>query len=407
MTTDPLFYSLSVESIYREAEDTYSFAFTIPPELKQKFIYSPGQFISLKIPIQGKDVVRSYSLSSYMKKNEPFTITVKRVPQGLMSNHLIDNLQIGDKVLSSPPAGIFFKEKHLETPQDQVLLFAAGSGITPVFSMVKHFCADNRERKVQLIYSNRNDRNIIFKKELDRLQSDNPNFHWTNGLTQPEPDETSDFQGRLNTALLEKMVGPFSSSTARAYLCGPRGFMDTCSQFLQMKGMPHGNIHIESFETSSSSSQATTESATSSLHTASTTSTSVGIPSTSAITSSSSKASSTQVSAGETSSYKIICGDESPLAECTQIDVILNGQTHHVTPTKGKSLLENFIAAGIQAPYSCMDGGCMACLGKVKKGKVGQHDLYILTEDNIKDREVLTCQGLPCSQFVTIDYDEV
>ena len=367
MDIKDLSYELTVSKIVPETDEAASFFFSIPEPLKTKFNYKAGQFITLIFNIDGQEVKRSYSLSSSPALNEEFSVTVKRVKNGLVSNHLLNSVKVGDRLLSTPPAGLF-TPKNLDTPR-LYLLFAAGSGITPMYSIMKTVLHSHPESQVMLVYSNRNEDQIIFKKEISQLQST-----YTSRLKVfyccSQPSQPCEYQGRLSPHHLHKIWDHLKdiSITQEAYLCGPDGFMETAKAFLSTCGLTQDHIFQESFTTNYSSK----------------------------------KSSDPELSV---EADWVLIGDQSKKSSPKELEVVLDGETSTIPYNGEQSILEVLLENGKNPPYSCMDGACMACLGKVCDGLVYQEDQGVLADENIADGETLTCQARSLSKKVRIDFD--
>jgi ring-1,2-phenylacetyl-CoA epoxidase subunit PaaE len=366
LNMNDLTYDLKVIRKKQETEDAVSFSLEIPKTLEEKFAYKPGQFVTFALNVGGENINRSYSLCTSPYVDSEFKVTVKRVKGGRGSNFLIDQVHEGDLLKTTPPAGIFFKP----TSEDShFYLFAAGSGITPIFSILKSVLHQNSNNKVTLLFCNRDESHIIYHDELPKLQEtygDRLTIHIA--LSKPT-GQWSGFSSRVNNDILGEVVPSNPTMQTEAYMCGPDGFMQTVHEFLTAeRAWNSDRIHRESFTTNSTS------------------------PSTSTSTS---------------SEEGVWIGDESQKSPAQTLKVTCNGEQHEISVKNDDSILEQLLEAGINAPYSCMDGACMACMGKVQQGLVLQDDYGVLNEDNIEDRECLTCQAKARSTIVHIDFDEL
>lgn len=371
-TAHRLFDRLTVENKVMETRDSASFFLSIPPELKNKFEYSPGQFITFFLEMQDPPLARSYSIMTSPGLDASFGVTVKRVPGGLGSNFLLDKVQVGSTLLLSPPSGFFFKKPEENSPR-QFFLFAAGSGITPIFSILKWVMASRPQDTVTLVFGNRDQENIIYKKELESLGNQ--------------------FQSRLQILhVLSKPIAPWNGQTGRVtkektieilksvkldlkmsefYMCGPDGFMTEVEEGVKSFGAFLPSIHKESFSPPSGPV----------------------IPS--------------QTSPTGTTA-KIFIGDPPEVSEESgALTVCLEGEIHQVSADSNKSILDSLLEAGVSAPFSCMSGSCLACLARIEEGVVFQEDMGILSEENLERSECLTCQAKPQSKIVKLTYDGV
>lgn len=366
---EPTTYKLKIKNKIQETADAFSLIFEIPSNLSTVFQYKPGQFVTLQLKLNGQVVRRSYSMASSPLTDSDFKITIKRVPNGLASNHLADHVSVGDELEVVPPAGHFFRPPLTLEPH-HLFLFAAGSGITPLMSILKTVLAAN-SHKVTLVYANRYEDAIIFFKELEDLaETHKDRLRVIHILSQPGPQWTG-YRGRCTEEvilqILDQTQDPFPKEF---YLCGPNGFMDLVEQTLKNRGVSKEAIHKESFASAEDL-----------------------------------KASQAQITTP--SHERVVIGRPENLEPCETLKVILNGEETEVPYSGDDSVLETLLNAGLNPPYSCMDGACMACMGKVKEGRVYQEDPGILTEDNLADHETLTCQARPATKKVVISYDDI
>jgi ferredoxin-NADP reductase len=356
-------FPLKVAQKVEETREATSFVFEIPAELKSKFEYQPGQFVSLFLNVNGEELSRSYSLGSSPEADRDFKITVKRVDGGRGSNYLCDHIQVGDSLRVSPPSGHFFK---YQGEVKHYVLFGAGSGITPLFSILKYVLKKNPQAQVTLVFANRSEEHIIYRQELQKWAEEHSSrFQIHHLLSQPgtawELPTSRLTEGWLKAFSKTLDVKPFE-----IYLCGPDGYMELVKNTLSGCGVPEENIHQESFTTTTS---VTNKPA-------------------------------TDVDG------KTLIGTATPEMEDTyEVEVTLSGETKTFTIDKDSSILEALIEQGENPPYSCMDGGCMACMGKVLEGVVMQEDPGILTQENIDVGECLTCQAKPRARKVKVTYD--
>lgn len=226
--------SVTVAAVVQETADACSLVFDVPADQQHRFTYKPGQFLTLRIPsdLTGS-VARCYSLASSPHCDEKLKVTVKRTADGYGSNWLCDNVRSGDEVEVLPPAGVF-------TPSsldDKLLLCAAGSGITPVMSILKSaLAAGNRD--IVVFYANRDESSVIFARELRELAERHPGaftvLHWLETV-----------QGRPVVGQLATLLAPYHAH--HAYMCGPQPFMDAVREGLGTAGMPSDRIHAEVF----------------------------------------------------------------------------------------------------------------------------------------------------------------
>lgn len=363
---------LKVANKISETDDAVSFQLEIPDEWTSQFSYQAGQFVTLFLNVNGQEISRSYSLCTSPHYDKAFQITVKRVSGGLGSNYLLDKVQAGDTLDVTPPQGQFFKPLTPH-PQNHYFLFAAGSGITPVFSILKEILITRPDEKVFLFFSNRSENDIIYKNWLDQLKEDYPNrLYVTHMLSKPISSRLT-LVGRCSALMAKNFVLEHSEGAVarQAYICGPEGFMDQVTEGLSLAGLRADEIRKESFGAAPRPSA----------------------PSDSQQTDANLEG-------------KFVIGDQTPVGNPEKLIAILGGEKFEMEINPHISILENLIQAGQNPPYSCMNGACMACMAKVKSGRVYQDDPGILTDENMAAGETLTCQAKALTPTVIVDYDD-
>ncbi len=382
-----LSFPLIVESFKRETPSSKTITLTIPEQLQDKFKYKPGQFVSLFVENENDVKVRSYSFSSTPTQPlRQFSITVKKVPFGSVSPWLVDQISVGQTLWCSPPEGAFFKDYDQSDSPINYLLIAAGSGITPLYSMLQHILTEQSNSCVTLIDCNRNKEEIIFAHQLDELKKQHKNrFNFISFLSQP-PLHWSGKEGRLDEKQLQKIYTQLNQNhpqmPVHAYLCGPDSFMKMCQKCLiDDLHVPPQQVHCESFGTTKNNTARISDSD-ENLETA---------------------------EEGLQSDGSLILGsytstpDEKPQVLCADIE----GELITVPSDENLSVLEVLLNAGHNPPYSCMSGACMACMAHLEEGRIFQTDLGILDNDNIKRREFLTCQARQVSEKLKINYSVI
>lgn len=365
MTPEQLAKPLKIIRRIQETADAVSLVLEIPPELKSQYRYQAGQFVTFFMNIAGQNVNRSYSLSSSPIVDSEFKITVKKVPGGRGSTYLCEQVKEGDSLLTTPPAGHFFKPAPEGT---HYFLFAAGSGITPVFSIMKTVLKASVSNQVTLVYSNRQEDTVIYKTELESWSKNKPaQLNMIHVLSKPQ-GSWGGYTGRLQKSQIAEILSKRgkTSDIKEFYLCGPSEFMTTVRNSLIDLGINKVAIHEEDFA--------------------------VGLQAKPAL---------------PLKEDWIVIGEASPAESPEKIIATINGETLEVPAKAEQSVLESLLEAGAQPPYSCMDGTCMACLAKVVEGGVYQETAGILNEDNFAHRETLTCQAKPLSRIVKLSYDNL
>ncbi|WP_296386706.1 ferredoxin--NADP reductase [Winogradskyella sp.] len=354
------FYQLKIREVKKEIEDAVSIAFDVSDDLLDTFNYKPGQYLTLKFKINNEEVRRSYSLCSSPILNEPLRIGVKRVIKGLVSNHINDNLKEGDLVEVMPPDGRFFADIKKENYKTYYL-FSAGSGITPILSILKTILPTEERSYVHMIYGNRSQDSIMFNDELEELKEQyKDRFILVKTLSRPKSNwsdlwKTSKEQpfrkGRVDTEAVEWFINehPPYAQNAEYYICGPGTMIKNTKKALKNIDVPNNRIFIESF--GGGDSKDTTE------------------------------------------AY----GN-------AKLTAILDGETIQTTIPKGKTILRTLIDAGKEPPYSCEGGVCSTCICKLKTGKVHMKTNLALSEKEVDQGYILSCQSIPLSETIEIEY---
>ncbi len=378
-------FPLRVEKIKHETPEAKSITFSIPDTLKEKFKYQPGQFTSLFIEVEGQELLRSYSLSTDPSVDKEFRITVKKVPSGKVSTFLLDELKSGQTLWCTPPAGHFFQYAEDKT---HYLLIAAGSGITPLLSILKHVLSSKPQSRVSLVYSNRSQKDIIFEQELIDLEtrySDRLKTSYI--LSRPQPGWKG-LSGRLDASSLSNIYTEIlkqDKNPVVSYLCGPQPFMSMCREALTTLGVSPDLICSESFGSPAE------------VHSANPAPKS-SIPTDKDI----------QPQEGIQRDGSLIIGNSlsNPSEKPETLIAIIDGTEVQISAHSNLSILESLMDEGHNPPYSCMSGACMACMATLEEGRVIQEDPGILSEDNIKKREILTCQAKALSKKVKVRFHE-
>ncbi|MBI3796221.1 MAG: phenylacetate-CoA oxygenase/reductase subunit PaaK [Deltaproteobacteria bacterium] len=353
------FHEVKIASVRPETRDAIAVTFEVPAALADQFSYTQGQHLTLHTQVNGEDIRRSYSICAAVQ-DKRLRIAIKRVPGGLFSNWANDFLKPGRSVELMPPSGHF---NVALSPQNRkhYVAFAAGSGITPVFSIVKTTLLTEPHSQVTLVYGNRSSSSVIFKEELADLKDlyrERLNLVF---ILSREQQDIDLFNGRIDRAkcdaLLEKWIDPASLDIA--FLCGPLGMMEDVSASLQAHGLSQAQIKMELFATSLSQGP-------------------------------------------RPMPVHHILGHN----EC-QVTVIQDGRTRQFTMEKNtESVLESGLAQGIELPYSCKGGICSTCRGKVIKGEVDMDANFALEDYEIARGFRLLCQSYPVTDQLVIDFDQ-
>jgi ferredoxin-NADP reductase len=340
------YHSLRVRAVVEETADARSFVIDVPDELRDLFRYHAGQFCTFRVRIGDEELMRCYSMSSAPETDADLTVTVKRVPAGAVSNWLIDNVAAGDLVELTKPAGVF-------CPRDRsvpVIAFCGGSGVTPVFSIVKQILATT-PRHVMLLYANRSRDAVIFERELAGLAS-----HHRDRLDIRNHFDSE--SGYLDRATIAEFVA--GTLDADFYICGPTPFMDLVESTLLDAGVDPGNISIERFV--------------------------AGGPAPAEIAS--------EEAAGD-------------VVATETVTLVLRRKSHTVPYRPGDTILETARRNGLQAPFSCESGNCATCMAFLRDGSATMRANNALTPAEVADGWILTCQAIPVGATVTIEYESL
>ena len=337
------YHPLKVKRVTPETADTNSFTLEVPEELTASYAYDAGQFLTFRVNIDGQVHYRSYSMCSAPAVGDELAVTVKRVPAGAVSNWMNDALHAGDSIDSSVPAGIF----RLGTEERDVVLFAAGSGITPIFSIIKTALATSN-RRIALLYANRDADSIIFSRKLRDLESSSAGRL----VTTHHLDCDSGFVGVAD-------IEPFARGAreAEVFVCGPAPFMDLVESTLLAGDVPAERIHIERFAVEETAGQ---------------------------------------------SPHAATAADSAGTA--TEVTIELDGKKQTTTHHPGATILQTARQMGMTPPFSCEAGNCATCMAKLLEGEVKMHVNDALFDDEVADGWILTCQSVPTTPTVHVVY---
>lgn len=353
----PKYYDLTVKEIVRESRDALSIVFEQPRDKPVQ--YKAGQFLTLIIPVNGKEVRRAYSLCSSPYVDKDLAVTVKRVDGGLMSNWLADHLKVGLQVKVMEPMGQFTTE-YSKDHKRHLIMFAGGSGITPMMSIIKSILAQEPDSIVSLIYCNRDIDSIIFKDALDQMQTqDEGRLHVIHVLDNA-PMNWQGYSGLLNHEMLTKLferVPDWGIDNTTYLMCGPEGMMKNVDSLLAMRHIPKEKIFKESFVQ--------------------------GI-----------------IDKDQKKEEVAVASEELKEREVT---IRYDGQEYKVMVPPDKGILESALDQGIDLPYSCQSGLCTACRGKALSGKVRLDEEEGLSQSERAEGYVLTCVGHPLTDDVVIE----
>jgi 3-ketosteroid 9alpha-monooxygenase subunit B len=358
-------FQLLVVDIVDETADARSISFEVPAEAPERFVYKPGQFLTVAVPSDQTGIAaRCYSLSSSPHDGGPLTVTVKRTADGYASNWICDNLKVGDRMRVLPPSGIF-------TPASidaDLLLFAGGSGVTPIMSITRT-ALDEGTGKIVVFYANRDETSVIFAKEFTRLAAENPErlqvIHWLESVQGiPSPEQTKAF------------IEPYLDY--EAFVCGPAPYMKMVTTVLRELDFPRNRRHQEKFVSLGGNPFGDVE----------------------------------EMQEAEREIADADADDEGPATELpagpagpVKVEVELDGVDHTFDDWDPKVKLLDFLESkNVKAPYSCREGECSACAIRLIEGEVRMLHNDVLDEEDLAEGIRLGCQSLPMTDTVRVTY---
>lgn len=353
------FHKLKIKDIYKETDDTSVVTFDVPTDLAEDFKFRQGQHLTLKADINGADIRRSYSLCSSPSDGE-WKVAVKQILGGVFSTYINEHLKAGDELEVMAPSGNFGVEVSADKAKNY-LFFAAGSGITPVLSMVKSHLIAEPSSTCKLFYVNKTAKSIIFKEELEQLRNTYfGRFEIYYFLTKERRDIEL-FNGRFDDEKMAVLTKTFIDipDTNEVFLCGPETMVNYVSEYLVNAGLPKENVHFELFVT------------------------------------------------GLTEEDK---ARQERLAqqnvEGTEITIVDGGKEFTFTMTKEyDNILDAALGAGADLPFACKGGVCSTCKCEVLDGNVEMKINYALDDKEVAQNLVLSCQAVPTTDKVKVDFD--
>ncbi len=361
------FFELTVAEKQAQTPDASVIYFDLPAGRESLFAFTAGQYITLKVEINGTEERRAYSLCTSPDESK-FGVCVKRLAGGKVSNYMLDTLQAGQALHVMPPDGRFVAKTDGDNRKTYYLI-GAGSGITPLMSISKKVLEDEPGSTVHLIYGNRSEDTIIFKSELEAMEKRfSGQFTVNHILSQPARKKAGGLKGLFGKSkptwngrigrIDAKELGLFLAereslnTNNEYYVCGPGGLIDTTEKELLRRGVKAKYIHTERFVTESVAAADRIQ----------------GTPG--------------------------------------AVKVTLDGKVIEINCEGGKTILETLVAAGENPPYSCTSGACSTCIAKVTRGEVKMDVNHALDPDEVTEGYVLTCQSHPVTADVELSYDE-
>ncbi|WP_407175965.1 1,2-phenylacetyl-CoA epoxidase subunit PaaE [Bradyrhizobium sp. STM 3562] len=359
MSNAPRFHRLAVDDLRRETADAISLTFAIPKELADDYRFAPGQYLTLRTTLDGEEVRRSYSICSGPDDGE-LRIAVKKVDGGAFSNWAAEDLKKGDQLDVMTPTGRFGVAPAAADARTYVG-FAAGSGITPILSIIKGVLAREPKSRFFLFYGNRTTERMLFRETLEELKDRFIDrfsvFHVISGEEQDIPILHGRLDGDKVKVLLRAMVP--AESVDHVFICGPTGMSEEVEATCRALGIAAERIHVERFVSEFG---------------------------------------------GKPRPKAVVPASAAPKAFAS---LIIDGKRRDVPVAEGEAILDAALRAGIDLPFACKGGMCSTCRAKLVEGKAEMDINYSLEPWELKAGFVLTCQAKPVSERVVVDYDHV
>ena len=346
------FYKLHIKEVKRETPSAISVAFTIPSELQTVYKFVAGQYINLKLTLDGQEIRRAYSICSSPNSGE-LRIAIKSVQNGHFSKFANENLKAGDIIEVGQPEGKFTFEPNAEK-QKNYAGFVAGSGITPVISILKSVLESEPKSSFVLVYGNKSPEETIFHQELHDLQQKYVGRLFVHYVFSKS--NASELFGRIDKSAVNFILNNKHKEKEfdKFYLCGPEEMINLVSSVLKEHNIAEKDIKFELFSTSTAEN----------------------------------------TNAGNESGH-------------TKITILVDDEETTFEMSQKQTVLEAALKQGIDAPYSCQGGICSSCIAKITKGSAEMKKNSILTDNEVAEGLILTCQAHPTSAEIYIDYDDV
>jgi len=360
------FHDLPVSNITPEAAGAVAITFKVPEDLRSGFNFKAGQFLTLRASIDGNDVRRSYSISSSQNsyvQNGTLEVGIRPVQGGVFSNWAATQLKVGDVLRVMPADGRFIVHRPRAIHR---VGFAAGSGITPILSILASTLEEQKESKFTLVYGNRRMDSVMFNEALQDLKDRYPNRLTLIHVLSRQAQEVPLLEGRIDEAKVKEIVSSLlpAASMDEVFICGPEAMIEATEKALLEVGVPARNIRTERFTS----------------------------PTLEALPADARK----QVVLGHAPESK---GDVS-------LTVVLDGKKHQMQMSSTDKILDVALAAGLDLPYSCKGGVCCTCRAKVMQGSVVMEKNFTLEKWEAEQGFVLSCQSKPTSKDVVLSFDE-
>ncbi len=366
MTASSRFHDLRVARVSPEAAGSVAIAFSVPENLLERFDFQPGQYLTLRCQIDGADVRRSYSICSthnHLLRNRELVVGIRPMENGVFSNWAASNLKAGDTLAVMPPDGRFVSRRPRALHR---VAFAAGSGITPILSIMASTLEDQPESKFTLVYGNRSMNSVMFNEALQDLKDRFADRLTLIHILSRQAQEVDLLQGRIDAAKVRSIIDTLLpvASMDEVFICGPEVMIDVTHKALLAAGVPEKQIHTERFTS----------------------------PALEALT--------PEARQAAVANLKLPPGGQVALT------VVLDGKSHELHMNPDEHLLDVAMAAGLDLPFSCRGGVCATCRCKLMAGSVSMDKNFGLEAWETDKGFVLSCQSRPTSEAVTVSFDE-
>jgi ring-1,2-phenylacetyl-CoA epoxidase subunit PaaE len=347
------FYKLNIKEVKRETQESVSIVFNVPNELKSNYKFVAGQYLNLKLTLDGEEIRRAYSICSSPESDE-LRIAVKAVKNGVFSQFANKQLKTGDTIEVGTPEGNFTFEPSVDK-QKNYAGFVAGSGITPVLSIIKSMLISESKSTFVLVYGNKSPEETIFYNDLHELMLNNVGRFFVHYVYSQSKLDGDNF-GRIDKSIVNMVLNTKHKEKEfdKFYLCGPEAMINSVSTVLKEHNVADKSIKFELFTSSTSE--------------------------------------------------KVVAVDGNGH---TKVKMIVDGDSFEFEMSQKQTILEAVLKQGIDAPYSCQGGICSSCLCRITEGSAEMKKNSILTDSEIAEGLVLSCQAIPTSSMIFVDYDDV
>jgi ring-1,2-phenylacetyl-CoA epoxidase subunit PaaE len=349
-----IFHTFKIKEVRKETADCVSILFEVPPQYFETFIFKQGQYLTLKINVNGEEIRRSYSICSAPFENE-LRIAVKHVEGGIFSTYANKKLKKGDTLEVAPPDGRFNTLLNFNNNKHYVLI-AAGSGITPILSILKSVLKEEPQSEVTLIYGNKNAASVIFREEIEGLKNKHMQRLRVFHVLSRERVDSELLHGRINASKMKAFAEkiPEILRGDEYFLCGPEDMINEVREVLNSFKIDTKNIHFELFGTN------------------------------------------------KTKHSKTVISTEKVVSIAT---IKLDGISFDVPIHEGEAVLDAALRVGADLPFACKGGVCCTCRAKITEGVVDMEVNYALDHEEVERGYILTCQSMPKTERLVIDFD--